>query len=118
MFKIEDDIIHITRGDKATIEFSIENYTFKEGDIVLFRVYNKNGMNFTPVLKKETIAKEQSEFLNIDLTSEDTKIGKPTNKPMEYWYEIELNGNQTIVGYDEFGAKKLKLYPEGVDASD
>ena len=42
MFKIEDDVIHITRGDKATIEFSIENYTFKEGDIVLFRVYNKN----------------------------------------------------------------------------
>lgn len=118
MFKIEKDIIHITRGDKATIELSIENYAFREGDTVLFKVYNKNSMNLAPVLKKEVLAKEQSDFLNIDLTSEDTKIGEPVNKPVEYWYEIELNGNQTIIGYDELGAKKLKLYPEGVDIND
>lgn len=37
------------------------------------------------------------------------------SKPIEYWYEIELNGDSTIIGYDNDGAKKLILYPEGAD---
>jgi hypothetical protein len=53
------------------------------------------------------------------LSKEDTKIGKKVNKPVDYWYEVELNPDtypQTIVGYDEDGAKIFKLYPEGVKA--
>ena len=50
---------------------------------------------------------------NINLTSEETRIGNLTNAPVEYWYKIELNNQYTIVGYDEDGAKKLILYPEG-----
>ena len=43
------------------------------------------------------------------------KIGEMANKPIEFWYEIELNGDSTIIGYDEEGAKRLILYPEGAD---
>jgi hypothetical protein len=40
------------------------------------------------------------------------------NKPIEYWYEIQLNYYQTIVGYDESGPKLFMLYPEGEDSDE
>ena len=46
---------------------------------------------------------------------DDMKIGEMLNKQVEYWYEIELNNDETIIGYDDDGAKKLILYPEGAD---
>ena len=36
------------------------------------------------------------------------------NATIEYWYEIELNDKQTIVGYEE-GPAILYLYPEGAE---
>ena len=41
MFKINPNTkeISITRGDIATIELSINNYTFKVGDIIRFKVF-------------------------------------------------------------------------------
>jgi hypothetical protein len=39
---------------------------------------------------------------------------------VDYWYEVELNPDedcQTIVGYDEDGAKVLRLFPEGADVN-
>ena len=35
------------------------------------------------------------------------------NKPVEYWYEIELNNEHTVIGYDDNGAKIFMLFPEG-----
>lgn len=32
MFKIENDIIKVTRATKGVIEFSIDGYTFNAGD--------------------------------------------------------------------------------------
>ena len=52
------------------------------------------------------------------MTGEDTKIGQVINKPIDYWYEIELNPEinpQTVIGYDNDGAKIFKLFPEGAD---
>ena len=115
MFKITDNLIELTRGDKATIELTIEDYTFQEGDEILFKVYNKKALDKEPLLVNTTIATEGAESVDIVLTSEETKIGQLSNKPIEYWYEIELNGNTTIIGYDDKGAKRLRLYPEGVD---
>ena len=115
MFKIENDEIHLTRGDKCVIGISIADYTFKKDDYVLLKVYKKKELDKEPVLKKKVIASTEAEELEIRLTSQETKIGELSNKNQEFWYEIELNGEQTVIGYDEKGAKKLILYPEGAD---
>lgn len=115
MFKIKDETIHITRGDSGTIELSIEDYIFKVGDIVEFRVYNKKGLNQVPLINKKIEIDQEQEVVNIELDSDDTKIGELVNKETEYWYEIELNNDKTVIGYDENGAKLFILYPEGAD---
>lgn len=113
MFYIENNTIHLTRGDKAVINFSIENYTFENGDIVKFLIYYKYGLNSEPILKKEINVKQATDNVDIILNTEDTKIGKISNEPIEYWYEIEFNKGQTVIGYDKNGAKIFKLYPKG-----
>lgn len=118
MFKIEGNKIYITRGDKGTIELTIEDYTFKVDDKIELRIYKKNRLNEAPLKEKKVIVDKETSSINIELTSEDTKIGDIANKATEYWYEIELNDEQTVVGFDEEGAKILMLYPEGADAND
>ena len=56
------------------------------------------------------------ETVTVTLDNKDTKFGDIISKPVDYWYEVELNPEtkpQTIVGYDEDGAKIFKLFPEG-----
>ena len=118
MFIINGDKINITRGDRGVIELAIDNYTFSAGDTIEFRVYEKKALDKLPVLSKVATVEKEVSAIEIELTSEDTKIGEPRNTPREYWYEIELNDNQTIIGYDEDGAKVLMLYPEGAEADD
>ena len=117
--KIIDKEIHINRGDRLLMEFSIDNenekYTFKDGDKIKFSIYEKMGMDKPPILSKEIIPIVGSTSVDIDIPGSEMKIGELTNKPIEYWYEIELNDEETIIGYDEDGAKKLILYPEGAD---
>ena len=118
MQKIEGTTIKLNRGDSLSLNLSItlednSNYTFKVGDTIVFSVYNKGKMNEDAVLLKEINVLEQSESLSISLTNEETKIGELINKPLEYWYEVELNNQYTVIGYDDKGAKLLILYPEG-----
>lgn len=117
--KIIDKEIHINRGDRLLIEFSIDNkeekYTFKEGDKLLFSIYGKKELNVSPILRKEITPTVGSTSVDIDISAEEMKLGEMSNKPVEYWYEIELNGDDTIIGYDDDGAKKIILYPEGAD---
>lgn len=118
MQKIEGTTIKLNRGDILSFVLTIENenetpYTFQSGDKVTFSVYNKKKMNDKAVLLKEVNATPNTTSLTISCTSEETKIGELTNKPVEYWYEIELNNEYTVLGYDENGAKLLMLYPEG-----
>ncbi len=115
MFKIKDNIIHITRGDKASINFAIDGYKFKTGDTLKLKVYEKNKLNYAPILKiKETIT-IPSEKVDFKLSSDETKFGKYENSVKEYWYEVTLNDEETLLGYDEDGAKILYLYPEGAE---
>lgn len=116
--KIDGTTIKINRGDKLEFSLSIQTdegtqYTFQQGDKVVFSIYNKNKMNDKAVLLKEVEATPNTTSLTISCTSEETKIGDLINKQIEYWYEIELNNEYTILGYDEEGAKKLILFPEG-----
>lgn len=121
MFVIDEEkTIHITRGDMAILSVGAMNagnpYTFREGDVVRLTVYAKKNCSDV-VLQKDVTVTEVCAEVEINLESEDTKFGEVINKPEDYWYEIELNPEttpQTIVGYDENGAKVFKLYPEGV----
>ncbi len=120
MFVINEDLsIYLTRGDSAVFSVGANigetEYTFKEGDVVRFKVFGKKNCEDV-VLKKDVVVGEATNLVQIALDSDETKIGDVISKPTDYWYEVELNPDtyaQTIIGYDEDGAKIFKLYPEG-----
>lgn len=121
VFVAEDKSISITRGDAVWFSVSAdvdgERYTFKPGDVVRIKVFEKKNAEKVVLQKDFPITYEQ-EDVAIYLSSKDTKIGDVISKATDYWYEIELNpftDPQTIVGYDEDGAKIFKLFPEGKD---
>ncbi len=126
MFKINaDKSIHITRGDIAVIEVTAKaseqlEYVFQEGEVVQIKVFEKKGCDCI-VLLKQVKVEANANSVQVVLEREDTKIGGLIYKPKDYWYEIELNPDtapQTIIGYDEEGAKLFRLYPEGKDIDD
>jgi hypothetical protein len=92
-------------------------YQFRAGDVVRIKVYGKKDAE-TVLLQKDFPVTEPAAEVQIYLTKEDTKIGDVISKPRDYWYEIVLNDDtnpQTIIGYDEDGAKLFRLFPEGDD---
>ena len=122
MFTFNDDLsIYATRGDIVFFTVSAqedgEPYKFQAGDVVRIKVYGKKDAE-SVVLQKDFPVTEETESVEIFLSEEDTKIGEVISKPKDYWYEVELNPGenpQTIIGYDEDGAKVFKLFPEGDD---
>ena len=123
MFKVNNDLsIYVTRGDIVAIRVSAEDnmgtdYTFQRGDTVRMKVFEKKGCDCV-LLQKDFMVEEESKTVDILLTGSDTKIGELIHKPRDYWYEVELNpltNPQTIIGYDEDGAKVFRLFPEGAD---
>lgn len=120
MFVINEDLsIYVTRGDAAAFSVGATldgtAYTFKADDIVRFKVFAKKDCADV-VLQKDVKATEGASVVEIALDKEDTKIGETISKPVDYWYEVEMNPDtypQTIIGYDENGAKVFKLFPEG-----
>lgn len=126
MFVINDDkSIYLTRGDIATIKVSAKDgkgsdYLFKVGDVVRFKAFERKDCGCV-VLQKDTTIEEETSVAQISLDKQETKIGELISKPKDYWYEIELNPEkapQTIIGYDEDGAKIFRLYPEGSDVNE
>ena len=117
MQKLDGTTIKLNRGDLLNLSLTIKqddtDYIFQVGDKVVFSIYEKGKMSNEAVLKKEVNVSQQAESVAITLTNEETKLGDYINKPVEYWYEIELNDEYTVIGYDDDGAKKLILYPEG-----
>ncbi len=125
MFSInkEDMSIYATRGD--AVFFSVkaydgeEPYTFNAGDVLRIKVFEKKNCDKVVLSKRFGVA-EDTVSVEIFLNKTDTRFGEGINKPVEYWYEVELNPDtdaQTIIGYDDDGAKIFKLFPEGADAS-
>lgn len=117
----EDNSIYVTRGDVVFFYVSAEEdgkpYKFQAGDVLRIKVYGRKDAE-NVVLQKDFPVVEVCEKVEIFLTEEDTKIGEVISKPKDYWYEVELNSGelpQTIIGYDEDGAKVFKLFPEGDD---
>lgn len=125
MFQInEDKSIYLTRGDEVafSVDASIndEPYVFSSDDIIRISVYAKKDCTDV-VLRKDFGATDGSQHVDITLEKQDTRIGQVISKPTDYWYEIELNPEtapQTIIGYDENGAKVFKLFPESDNFAD
>lgn len=125
MFVINDDqSIYATRGDIVFFTVSADDngtgYAFQPGDIVRMKVYGKKDAE-TVLMQKDFPVTAVTQEVEIYLTEADTKIGETISKPKDYWYEIELNPDtnpQTIIGYDEDGAKVFKLFPEGEDVEE
>lgn len=123
MFVINDDLtIYCTRGDAAVFSVGANikgsPYTFKQGDVVRFKVFGKKDCEEV-ALQKDVEVTEAVGAVEFNLTGEDTTIGEVISKPVDYWYEVEMNPNtkpQTIIGYDENGAKVFRLFPEGGEA--
>jgi hypothetical protein len=117
MFKIKNSVIHCTRGDKGTIQLKVPTgpdtfYTFHPGDEIIFTVKTTFGVP-TPNLRKVTQVMEPTEAVNIELTREDTTWGDLISEAVVYQYDVSLNGDETLIGYDEKGYKEFILYPEG-----
>ena len=124
MFIIDEDstTIKMTRGQSGFITFEAltpegELYTFQKNDIIRFNI-TKEGRENMIVMSIDTIIEEDTNEASIFITSADSKIGPVINKPVNYWYDIELNPDsslaQMLLGYDDNGPKIFRLYPESV----
>lgn len=123
MYVVNEDMsIYVTRGDivylhvSANREDTGEPYKFQQGDIIRFSVYGKKDAGTVYLRKDFYVEDKAADAVIIKLEEEDTKFGDVISKPTDYWYEVTLNPDtdpQTIIGYDEDGAKIFKLFPEG-----
>ena len=139
MIKIEGtNEIHLTRGDAPTTELNRlavclpilnvetgeeELYKFKLTDKLTFKVFEKKGYLKEEVFRIDWTLEdlnypEEQESVEIPLTEELTRLFEETSKKKTYWYDICLNDTTTILGFDEDGAKKLIVYPEGGGADE
>lgn len=118
MKHIINGVIRINRATSFSFRIRSKKGLFKKDDKVDFYVYKENELENEPVIHKLIEVKENNEYITIDLTEEDTDIGEIVNEPITYWYELELNKNKLLKGYDKFGPKELFLYPKGVRTND
>lgn len=113
MFIIDEKYnMHLNRGDQIIIRLTNTDSTFQPGDTLAFSIMRKGNAGDIVFQKFFTIDEATSTF-DMILTSEETRIGnviKSGNVP--YWYEIEYNGTNTLVGYFTDGPKEFILYPE------
>jgi hypothetical protein len=122
MFVLHNDrTIYATRGD--AVYFPIEKkmgdakYMFQPEDIVRFKVFAKKNPAKV-VLCKDFVVESESTSVNIFLGKNDMKFGEIISKPVDYWYEVELNPDtypDTFIGYNEEGPAIFKLFPEAKD---
>lgn len=86
-------------------------YEFQVGDSIKLNIYERNGYDKVPLKVKEKIVEESGSSIDISLTEVDTTFSKIENKPITYWYDITLNDDQTVICYNEDGAKEFIIYP-------
>ncbi len=118
MFKIVNKTFHVSRGDSGTVNLKLKNTTFRPEDDVVFRIYEVQGLDSDPIIEVHASVEEESDTVNISLNGEDTNFGDLGNEILDFWYEIAVNEDRTIIGFDESGAKIFKLYPTGYVAED
>lgn len=120
MFKIDKDgtTLLVTRGDKGSIKVKKKisdgvYEPFYKDDVVSFSLKNNFG-DSEPVLRKKVTVQEQTDTVTFEFSKDDTTIGDLISSPVRYQYDIAINDDLTILGYDDqTGAKYFKLFPEG-----
>ena len=118
MYRVINKNIYLNRGDAITIRIVNNSDTFKANDYVKLYVCEQGDLSNVVLTKTVNISAAASE-VDIALTSEETRIGDPIkNASKVYWYEIELNGDTTLVGYDNNGPKLFTLWPEAVEGDE
>lgn len=113
MIEIDDEkVISLNRGDKGEIDLSniIDTSKIAKGDVINFRIYRQNGYSDEPIFSKDVTIDDSTKVI-IPLEEEDTKVIPRIDKPKIYWYDVSVNETNTILGYDEEGAKQLIVYP-------
>lgn len=136
MIAIDGDTIHLTRGDatgekynRLAFKFPVynfetnktEDYQFQLTDKISFICFEKKGYTKEEILRKEyTLADigytEPTTVVEIPLTAEETKKFPLSNKAQTFWYDIVLNDTTTVLGFDNEGAKRIIIYPEGEES--
>jgi hypothetical protein len=132
MIAVEGTTIHLTRGDSThknynnlAFEYPIynlatkqeEKYIFQLDDKISFVVMSKKGYTKEEIFRKEYTLrdigyKQPSEVVELPLDEEETKLFPLSNKAQTYWYDLILNDNTTMLGFDNEGGKRLVVYPE------
>lgn len=110
--------IFLTRGDWLPLRLALKNeddgsdYIAQEGDIVRFTIYNDNVANV--ILSKDFTPVVGESFVDIDLMSEETKIGELIDKTETYCYQVELNPDTpyttTLLGVERVNNKDIPKY--------
>lgn len=114
---VDKTTIKCTRGDRGSINIKKQDdkgnfENFIKGDKVIFSIKN-NFSDSEPVFRKIVEVEEDSEFVTFELTKEDTTLEDLISSPKEYQYDVSINDDLTIIGYDDDGPKIFRLYPEG-----
>lgn len=125
MVTVNDDMsVYVTRGDTLSLIVEAydgdERYTFQAGDVLRINIFEKKNCEGL-ILSRDFENTGERDYMEIYLAGEETRIGGVINKPSDYQYEIVLNPEtepQTIIGYDEDGAKIFRLFPEAVDSEE
>ena len=117
--------IQINRGDSTTLAIKAKDtngdaYEFSVGEKIKFALTERKNED-NVIFSKTVTVDTAGTTVNIPLSSEETKIGEIINKPVIYWYEVSIltlnNEIQTIIGYDDNGAKEFVLNPEAGDTN-
>ena len=110
MYRIINKNVYVNRGDALTLHLVNRTGDFKAGDWLTLSICEENNLENTLLTKR----------IDISVTSAETKSLCEAFKTgyKIFWYEIELNDNTTLIGYDLDGPKLFVLYPEASKISE
>lgn len=117
MITIDNDKnIGITRGDIGSFTLKVKQsdntyYQFKTSDKVYFTV-KKSYSDSDYIIRKIITFPSVTDTCEISLVASDTNFGRLIGGSRKYVYDISINEVETVVGYDQDGAKYFIIYPE------
>ncbi len=111
-----DKTIGITRGDVASFTLKVKQsdntyYQFKTSDRLYFTV-KKSYADSNYIIRKIITFSSPTDTATISLNAYDTNFGSLLASARKYVYDISINETETVVGYDNDGAKYFIIYPE------
>lgn len=116
MFKFTNNTFHVTRGDSGSVTIEYQDGSNLPASTILFRVYEKDGLDAEPKINIEDNLPGDTNSYILEIPGYETmKLDNPVGEKDEYWYELKIGLENTVLGYDETGAKLFYVYPTGKD---